>query len=89
MARVFTTEFVFDNYCFKGLVLIQDDPIHGLIIRLRVFDKESIRILGNDSIEFAGLNGYKKLKQVQHLKAQELLDAVHQAILKHLAKPKP
>lgn len=85
MARVFTTEFPFNSYIFKALVLIRDDQ-QGLIIRLRVFDKESIRILGNDCIEFVGLTGYKQLESVQNERAQELLIEVHKEILQYLTK---
>lgn len=85
MARVFTTEFLFNSYWFRGLVIIKDEK-DGLIIRLRVFDNESIRILGKDSIEFVGLTGYKNLAEVQTAEAQELLDVLYRSILDYLTK---
>lgn len=85
MARVFTTEFWYHTYLFKALIVITDED-SGLNVCIRVFDKESIRILGNDYIEFIGLQGYKTELRFQNTEAQELLAAVHKAILNHLNK---
>ena len=62
------------------------DNEKGLVVRIHVFDQESIRILGNNSIEFVGLNGYKSVAQWQHYEAQELLNAIYNAILDQLNK---
>jgi len=85
MARVFTTEFRFRQFWLKALVVIQEEE-GRLNVRLRVFDPEALRILGKESIAFAGLKGYKASADLQGEEVQELLDTVHDAILDHLNK---
>lgn len=85
MARVFTTEIFFHSYLVRVLVSIRDEA-QGLIVSIRVFDEEAIRILGSDSIEFIGLTGYRQLEVIKHPLALELLDRIFDAMLDQLNK---
>jgi hypothetical protein len=82
MARVFTTEFIFNLKHYRAIVVMQDGN-NGLKIRARLFDAG--HFFANDSIEFEGLSGYKKLNYLPP-EAIAFLDELNKAILNHLSQ---
>ena len=81
MARVFTTEFLFNLRHYKAIVVMHDGS-NGLHIRVRFFD--AYDLLENDSIEFVGLKGYKNLENLQP-ETKAFLEELSNAIVKHLS----
>lgn len=83
MARVFTIEFPFQSFWFRALITLTDGS-DGLIISIRVFDTDSIRILGTDRVAFTGLHGHRKDPLFLQPEAQDLLETIHNTVLQHL-----
>lgn len=83
MPRVFTTSFDFNGHTYKAIIVVKDRTAE-LKIGVRVFDEKLISILGNDSIEFVGLTGFRHNKQWQHPAAQAMLEEISKAIVAHL-----
>jgi len=81
MARVFTTEFLFNLRHYKAIVVMHDTN-DGLHIKVRLFD--AYDLVKNDSIEFVGLKGYKNLDNPQP-EATAFLEELSNAIVKHLS----
>lgn len=82
MARVFTTEFDFENRRYRAIVAVKNED-ERTIVHLRLFDPELIAILGQHSIDFVGLSGYKQLAHTHPL-ALSLLETINKAIVEHL-----
>jgi len=81
MARVFTTEFLFNLRHYRAIVVMHDTN-EGLHLRVRLFDAH--HLFENDSIEFVGLKGYKNLNNLQP-EARAFLEELSNAIVKHLS----
>jgi hypothetical protein len=80
MARVFTTELLF-NFRHYRTIVIMHDTNDGLHIRVRLFEAQDL--FENDSIEFVGLKGYKNLNIKPE--AMAFLEGLSNAIVKQLS----
>jgi hypothetical protein len=86
MARVFTIEFEFSNQLQRAIVVIRNSDSQ-LKVYIKFLDREAIEVLGNDSIEFDGLTGYRNSDRERNHPLQQLLfEIVNKVIVEHLLK---
>lgn len=83
MARVFTTEFEFLENKYRAIIAIKNEE-NRMVVHIRVFDDILVGILGHNSMEFAGLTGFKQMDGLTHPLALPLLEVISKAVLQHL-----
>ncbi|HEU0111357.1 MAG TPA: hypothetical protein VFQ73_10795 [Flavisolibacter sp.] len=83
MARIFTTEFIFNHQKYDAIVTIfsKDGKVNFAV---KVMDLELQEIIPNGVIEYEGKDGFEKIESLNNTLSQAILRSISRAIETHL-----